>query len=142
MRSSKCSKEYIFRDVLGIFSSGDLQLAARADQAIKDQKTRARRERAREARGQTAQTKGWLTTLKIHAAIVWVANRLAGIEVCSATPGRTPSKFQDQSAACVDLIGGIMEISTEKARSNKRERTFLVDVLVFSSRLTRHSFIG
>lgn len=46
-----------------------------------DGKLRARRESAIQARGQMAQTKGWLAAVKMHTAIVWVVNALAGVEV-------------------------------------------------------------
>eukprot|EP00752_Nemacystus_decipiens_P008314 g7432.t1 len=76
------ARESRIRDLVSACRKHQLeqQLAARANQAIKDQKTMARRERAREARGLMAQTKGWLTALKMYTAIVWVANGLAGIE--------------------------------------------------------------
>ncbi|CAN0059641.1 unnamed protein product, partial [Ectocarpus sp. 4 AP-2014] len=58
----------------------DQDKAARESQAVKEQKSEARRERTKQARGRTAQTKGWLTALKMNAAVAWVVNGLDGIE--------------------------------------------------------------
>ncbi|CAM9345411.1 unnamed protein product, partial [Ectocarpus fasciculatus] len=58
----------------------DQDIAARESQAVKEQKSEARRERTKQARGRAAQTKGWLTVLKMHAAVTWVVNGLDGIE--------------------------------------------------------------
>ncbi|CAM9167777.1 unnamed protein product [Ectocarpus sp. 13 AM-2016] len=58
----------------------DQDKAARQSQAVKEQKSEARRERTKQARGRAAQTKGWLTALKMHAAVTWVVNGLDGIE--------------------------------------------------------------
>lgn len=75
----------------GWISSGNQLLAAREHQAAKDHIIRARRERTRQARGRMAQTKGWLTALKMHAAIVWVANGRAGIEASNTAGPKTPT---------------------------------------------------
>ncbi|CAM9739958.1 unnamed protein product [Ectocarpus sp. 6 AP-2014] len=58
----------------------DQGIAARENQVVKEQKSEARRERTKQARGRAAQTKGWLTALKMHAAVAWVVNGLDGIE--------------------------------------------------------------
>ncbi|CAM9331977.1 unnamed protein product, partial [Ectocarpus sp. 8 AP-2014] len=58
----------------------DQDKAARESQVVKEQKSEARRERTKQARGRAAQTKGWLTALKMHAAVAWVVNGLDGIE--------------------------------------------------------------
>ncbi|CAB1105897.1 unnamed protein product [Ectocarpus sp. CCAP 1310/34] len=58
----------------------DQDIAARENQTVKEQKSEARRERTKQARGRAAQTKGWLTALKMRAAVAWVVNGLDGIE--------------------------------------------------------------
>lgn len=73
----------------GNISSVDQQLAARDSQADKEQKMRARRERARHDREQTAQSKGWLTAMKMHTAIVWVITRRDNSEVGNASSSET-----------------------------------------------------
>lgn len=61
-------------------------MAARANQTVKDQKSKARREQAWQARGRLAQTKGWLTALKTRAAFDWMARKLDNIEASRESP--------------------------------------------------------
>lgn len=52
-----------------------------------------------------AQTRGWLTALKMHTAIVWVANRAAGIEV-SGKQRNSEENNDFWSAVEIDAVGG------------------------------------
>lgn len=79
------SKPFLERTLVRLLP-GEQRLAALASQAIKDQKTKARRERARQVRGRFAQTKAWLVALKTHVAYDWATRLLERIEASKESP--------------------------------------------------------